>query len=127
MLAGPFLHGRIEIELVIWAFDDLPGVGVAGLGPREDCLWTQDSGIVLPDVRCDVLRGEDLPLIHDEVVAIGRSFIAAGEDVERVADDDRCGVGGVVGAVGEDWVAAAVDCLWRWYGGGLRIASRDSE
>src|SRR5258708_194079 len=127
MLALAFLHGGVEIELVVGAFDDLAGVGVAGLGPGEDGLGTQDSGVVLPDVGGDVLGGEDLPLVHDEVVAVGRGFVAAGEDVERVADDDGCRVGGVVRAVGEDGVAAALDGNGGGNGGGLCSAKRPRE
>ena len=41
-----------------------------------------------PLMRVDVLGGEELPLFHDEVVDVGRNFIAAGEDVKRVPDDD---------------------------------------
>src|SRR6185437_14110457 len=42
MLALPFLHGSVEIKLVVWAFDDLTRVGVAGLRPGEDGFRAQN-------------------------------------------------------------------------------------
>src|SRR5581483_3771829 len=70
----------------------------------------------------DILGCQQLPFINDEVVDVGWRFVAAGNEVQRVSGDEGGGVGGVVGAVGDDGVAFGFD--WSRDGGG-RVRARD--
>src|ERR1700753_982895 len=100
MLALVFLHGSVEIEAFILPLNNLAGVGMAWLRPRKDCLRARDPRVVLPDVRLDVFGSKDLPLVHREIVPVRWRFSAPGEDVERIASDDRSRICRVIGSVG---------------------------
>jgi hypothetical protein len=64
-------------------------------------------GYVLPFARRRILRRQQLPFGHDEVVDLRVGLVAPGQDVERVAIDQGCRIGRVEAAVGEDRIALA--------------------
>ena len=121
-----FLHGRVEVERCGRGLRrSVRRRRVRASTRQKTVSGRKDSGIVLPDAaRRRLLWQKSLPLVHDEVVDVGRSFIAAGEDVERIANDDRRRVCRIVGAVGENWIAATVYGDRGWNSCGLRTGRR---
>ena len=103
----------IEIEAAVASLDHLPGIGTARFGPGENGLGPGDGGVVLPSPAGGVVGRQQLPLVHDEVVDAVRGFVAARQNPERIAIDQRRGVGRIEVTIAEGRIATAMDRLGR--------------
>lgn len=60
------------------------------------------------------LHSAELSVIHDEVVHARRSLVVPGNDVEGIPDHNRSGIGGIIRAVAENWIALTANDLGGW-------------